>query len=67
MLLSLQRKPMRLDLIGLTVPDLEAVGLSPQRARHRSNARETWKPGTLLDIRSAITSALNTNISLTIA
>jgi hypothetical protein len=58
---------MRLDLIGLTVPDLEFVRLGSQRTRNRHNARETLQAGALLELRTTVTSALNTNINLTIA
>lgn len=58
---------MRLDLIGLAVPDLEIVRLGPQRTRNRRNAREARQTGALLELRATITSAPNANIKLAIA
>jgi hypothetical protein len=67
MLLSLQRKPMRLDLIGLAVPDLETVRLGLQRSRPRHNARGARQAGALLELRATISSALNADIQLAMA
>ena len=57
---------MCLNLIGLAVCDLEIVRLGSQRTRNRRNAREARQAGALLELRTTITSALNTNIQLAI-